>query len=206
MGSALVCDTQLLFAQSLGAAVRSSSSTEVRVQVLTDPQLALKAVQQAVVDVLVVSLRHPEAAWVEAIRAVTALRPTTRVVCLVEPGDQGQAHRARVAGAHRVLSRATPLEEVRVAVTARHAGSTDRPLPAITGVPQPPVDHLRFLSPRERQTLELLRSAQSTQEIAATLDVTTATARGYVQGVLDKLGVHSRVEAVAYAARATAQA
>jgi DNA-binding NarL/FixJ family response regulator len=53
------------------------------------------------------------------------------------------------------------------------------------------------LAPRLRQTLQLLASGSSTPEIAEALGVTTETARNYVRRLLQALGVHSRIEAVA---------
>jgi DNA-binding NarL/FixJ family response regulator len=54
---------------------------------------------------------------------------------------------------------------------------------------------LRFLTEREWQVLMLLAAGESTDRIGASLGVQTSTARAYVQRMLDKLGVHSRLEA-----------
>jgi two-component system, NarL family, nitrate/nitrite response regulator NarL len=47
-----------------------------------------------------------------------------------------------------------------------------------------------------------LVAAETTQEIADHLGIAPSTARSHVQSVLDKLGVHSRIQAVALAAKA----
>jgi len=52
------------------------------------------------------------------------------------------------------------------------------------------------LSPRERDVLRLMALAKETSAIAGDLVISTNTARGYVQAVLEKLGAHSRLEAV----------
>jgi PAS domain S-box-containing protein len=52
------------------------------------------------------------------------------------------------------------------------------------------------LTPRLQETLGLLASGQSTEEIARTLGVTRETARNYIRRLLRALGVHSRLEAV----------
>jgi two-component system nitrate/nitrite response regulator NarL len=57
------------------------------------------------------------------------------------------------------------------------------------------------LSPRELQTLRLLAQGASTSTIGARLDIHSTTVRTHVQHVLEKLGVHSRLEAVACASR-----
>jgi DNA-binding NarL/FixJ family response regulator len=55
------------------------------------------------------------------------------------------------------------------------------------------------LTAREREVLERLVSGERTQVIAAAMGVSYSTARTHVQNVLHKLGVHSRLEAVAFA-------
>lgn len=57
----------------------------------------------------------------------------------------------------------------------------------------------RLLTARERQVLEELANGTSTQALADLLGVRPVTVRAHVRGVLLKLGVRSRVEAVAYA-------
>jgi two-component system nitrate/nitrite response regulator NarL len=52
------------------------------------------------------------------------------------------------------------------------------------------------LSPREQQVLDLLSQGASTLLIATELGVSSSTARSYVQRVLQRLGAHSRIEAL----------
>ncbi len=52
------------------------------------------------------------------------------------------------------------------------------------------------LTLRERQVVRLLAGGASTCEMAARLRVSRTTIRNHVQHLLDKLGVHSRLEAV----------
>lgn len=55
---------------------------------------------------------------------------------------------------------------------------------------------LNSLTPREREVLQLLAEGLGSREIAQQLAVSVPTARGHVQVVLEKLGVHSREDAV----------
>ena len=55
------------------------------------------------------------------------------------------------------------------------------------------------LTDREREVLSLLAQGLSTQDIAQSLSISSATVRNHVQNILNKLRVHSRLEAVAYA-------
>ncbi|WP_097869746.1 response regulator transcription factor [Streptomyces sp. rh34] len=60
---------------------------------------------------------------------------------------------------------------------------------------------LRMLTPREAEVLVRVAEGEGTRVIAAGLDIAPSTARTHVQRVLMKLGVGSRLEAAALAAR-----
>jgi PAS domain S-box-containing protein len=55
------------------------------------------------------------------------------------------------------------------------------------------------LTPREIEVLRLLATGANTRMAAERLKVSPATVRNHVQNLLGKLGVHSRLQAVAYA-------
>lgn len=55
------------------------------------------------------------------------------------------------------------------------------------------------LTPREREVLRLLAGGANTRRAAERLGVSPATVRNHVQNMFGKLGVHSRLQAVAYA-------
>jgi PAS domain S-box-containing protein len=60
---------------------------------------------------------------------------------------------------------------------------------------------LARLTRREMEVLQLLASGLTTPGIAKALGVSNTTVRNHVEHLLGKLGVHSRLEAVAYAAQ-----
>ncbi len=68
------------------------------------------------------------------------------------------------------------------------------PAPAVNGNAGP-------LTPRELEVLRLLAEGANTRVASQRLGVSPATVRNHVQNLLGKLGVHSRLEAVAYANR-----
>lgn len=63
--------------------------------------------------------------------------------------------------------------------------------------PPPRDDLLDALTPREREVLDLLAEGLDGPAIAGRLFVSPATVRNHIQHILTKLGVHSRVEAIA---------
>ncbi len=76
--------------------------------------------------------------------------------------------------------------------------------PAAAGTPAgaTPTDQATTAGPltrREREVLRLLATGANTKVAAQHLGVSPATIRNHVQNMLGKLGVHSRLQAVAYA-------
>ncbi|MFH8250324.1 response regulator transcription factor [Microbacterium sp. B2969] len=61
---------------------------------------------------------------------------------------------------------------------------------------------LSMLTERERQVLTLIAEGRSQKQVATVLGISVKTVGAHVQNLLSKLGVHSRVEAVALAVRA----
>lgn len=86
----------------------------------------------------------------------------------------------------------TTAHEVEALVRERLARA--RPVPEDG---QPPSE----LTRRELEILRLIASGANTRAMAERLHVSPATVRNHVQHILGKLGVHSRLEAAAYATR-----
>ncbi|WP_228484795.1 response regulator transcription factor [Microbacterium cremeum] len=61
---------------------------------------------------------------------------------------------------------------------------------------------LAALTQREREVLALTTDGLSQKQVAAALGISIKTVGAHMQNLLGKLGVHSRVEAVALALRA----
>lgn len=68
------------------------------------------------------------------------------------------------------------------------ADPADGPLPASEPTPH--------LTPRQLDVLRQLASGHSTEQIARRLGIATETVRNHVRGIMDRLDVHTRLEAV----------
>lgn len=203
----IVCEPERLFADLLATALADAGAEVVAVTTEEDDlQAVLDGTAQRVV--LGLGLGTDVLARV---RATSAAFPSLRVVATHPQPPEELVRRARAAGADAVVDLRTSLEELVACVVAPDAHLTGR-LAELELVGSPPgrrephdVDGglllSRFLTPREQQTLRLLAGGASTRDMVTTLGVSTATARGYVQSVLSKLGVHTRLQAAAYAGR-----
>jgi PAS domain S-box-containing protein len=87
----------------------------------------------------------------------------------------------------------TASKEIETLVRERLAQTLPPPSPE--SEPQPE------LTRRELEILRLVAAGTSTRAMAERLHVSPATVRNHVQHILAKLGVHSRLEAAAYATR-----
>jgi PAS domain S-box-containing protein len=65
--------------------------------------------------------------------------------------------------------------------------------------PSVPPDETTALTRRELEVLRLMGGGANTKALAERLHVSPATVRNHAQNIFAKLGVHSRLEAVAYA-------
>ena len=180
-----------------------------------DGAAALRAVVAHEPDVLVVDTQMPGPGLAELVRLVGQARPATRVLLLAEdPRRSPNGHAA--APAHPGTTRAVSARELAAAIRAVAEGREPPPAPVVAAPePEPaaaaaPVrviadrdDHaallLRSLSVRERQILTLLARGYSNRRIAESCYLSINTVRTHVQNVLIKLGVHSKLEAVALA-------
>jgi len=81
------------------------------------------------------------------------------------------------------------------------AGAPAPALPSSESGPSDPRAEPAMLTGRETEVLRMLSEGVSTQEIAETLFISLSTTRNHIQHVLQKLGAHSKLEAVAAALR-----
>jgi DNA-binding CsgD family transcriptional regulator len=73
------------------------------------------------------------------------------------------------------------------------------PRSPLTIVRESPDARARKLTSREVEVIGMLAAGHTTPEIAARLHISNLTARNHIQNILEKLEVHSKAEAVAFA-------
>jgi DNA-binding NarL/FixJ family response regulator len=188
-----------------------------------DPRLALlPAVHSAEEAVELARHTHPDVVLmdiefrgsmngIEATRRIKQNSPATKVVIMTAHDDEGLLVEAVEAGASGFLRKTEGVDEFIGAVKAAAAGeilidraALARLLPKVAREREVRRDAqllLGQLTDREREVLSHLAKGMRNDEIAGALFISPQTVQTHVRNVLAKLGVHSKLEAVAFAVR-----
>ena len=162
------------------------------------------------VEVAIVDLALPDGDGLDLIEDLSS-QPRTMTLVLSASLEPGRFARAVEAGASGVLHKSTPIKDIVEAVRKLRAGE------ALLS-PAEVVEMLRLvgrerqeqhaarqaverLTPREKEVLQALAEGLESREIAEKLNVTVETERTHMVNILHKLGVHSRLQALVFAAR-----
>lgn len=199
----LICDDHALFAEAM-AAVLTARGHEV-VGCVTSPEAALRAARETHVDICVMDLTFPSGSGIDGTATIVRASPHTRVVVLTGSSSASDMTEAVHAGARGIVTKGDDVERVldtlervhdgELVIGTRYEGARSAPSSSSTGAGF----IARFLTLREREVLEHLAQGKSTAELARALGVKSSTARTHIQNTLNKLGVHSKLEAVIYA-------
>jgi DNA-binding NarL/FixJ family response regulator len=199
----LIVDDERLFAELLRVALRSAEGIDV-IDVVHDVQTAVRRMTEQRPDVVLADYHLPDGTGSDIARTVRATLPDTSVLILT--GDPSVSVLSDVArsGAVGHLTKDRPFDEVVEGVRAAALGEIlfapselQRLLLERESRPRP----LEPLTARELEVLQLLAEGASTTQASDQLGISSATLRAHVQAILRKLGAHSRLEAVAEAAR-----
>ncbi|HEV2360595.1 MAG TPA: response regulator transcription factor [Acidimicrobiales bacterium] len=202
----LICDDHQILAEGLAGLLRGRQDMDVVGIVGTSAAVIEQAAAKRP-DVVLMDYELPDGDGVAATAAVKAAVPDTKVVMLTSYSDEAVLVGAIEAGCSGFLTKHKSAQEVVTAVRLAADGealiSPDmlaRLLPRLrkaSPADQPGAD----LTEREREVLSLLADGLSSEAMGARLYVSPNTIRNHVQNILVKLGAHSRLEAVAIAAR-----
>lgn len=144
---------------------------------------------------------------IDALSQIVAASPATKVLILSAAGEHSAVRRAMQAGASGYVHKTRGVAVLKQTIERVLRGDVVVEVPACADsrpAAQRQEDAARlaaYLTARERQCLQLLVKGQDTAAIASSLGVSSATVRTHVQALMTKLGVHSRLEAAAFAVR-----
>ena len=177
------------------------------VGVASSGEEALDTIPRLRPDVVLMDLPLPGISGVDATRRLTAELPDTYVVALTVMTDAETVLQAILAGASGYLLKDASIDEIVAGVQAASRGDGVI-APRLTGNLMRSIRTryagtapLSRLTPREREVLDLLVDGCDNAEIAERLYISQFTAKNHVASILDKLGVHNRLQAAVLAVR-----
>lgn len=167
----------------------------------------IEAVRQHRPDICLLGRRFPDGDGIAAISHLIAVSPATRILILARSDTNAmrQAIRSGAAGYLLTTCGARKLvHALRRALEPVVDGALALDAPGASGAGSEGAEARRLaahLTTRERECLALLVEGLDTTAMTLRLGVSTTTVRSHVQGLLTKLGVHSRLEAATLAVR-----
>jgi two-component system response regulator NreC len=181
--------------------------------VVGEAEDGLQAIQKAHElrpDVVVMDMTMPGLGGLEAARQMKRDLPDTRVLFLTIHDSEEYFFQAVQAGADGYVTKSSPAWEVLNAIRTVHQGDCYLN-PGVAkmlmgeylervkqGGKRDPYD---ALSDREREILHLIATGHSNREIAGLLNISEHTVHNHRARLMEKLGVHDRLELLKYAIR-----
>ena len=207
----LVVDDHVLYRRGLETVL----AAEGDVDIVGEAGDGLDAVRQAArlqPDVVLLDLRMPRRSGLQACAEIKEVCPTARIVVLTVSDEEADLFDAVRAGANGYLLKDVPGEEIADGLRAVMSGQS-LISPSMAGAllaefaalsrrsEQPSSSPAPRLTEREVQVLRLVARGMSNRDIAGELFISENTVKNHVRNILDKLQLHSRMEAVMYAVR-----
>jgi two-component system NarL family response regulator len=173
---------------------------------------AVARVRELTPDIVIMDVRMPRATGIEAARTIRTAVPETKVIMLTVSDEASDLYEAVRAGVNAYLLKEVAIGEVADAVRAVAAGHSlvspsmaSKLFTEFTALADGADDRRESFAPRlterELEVLKLVAKGLSNREIGAELFIAENTVKNHVRNILEKLQLHSRMEAVLYAVR-----
>jgi two-component system, NarL family, nitrate/nitrite response regulator NarL len=206
----LLVEDHLLVAEGLAALLNATGDVRVTGSAATAVEAIRLALDQPP-DVVVMDAHLPDGSGAEIAGRIREGRPHLPIVFLSADESETAMIAAVRAGACAYLPKSRAIADVVEAV--RRAAEGEMLIPAGQLARLLARSHemarddnerrrlLDSLTPREKEVLALMAEGLDNRAVAAELGIGFTTVRGHVQNILEKLGAHSKLEALACAAR-----
>jgi len=207
----LVADDHVLYRRGLEMVLGAEDGIEI-VGEAGDGAEAIRRVEELLPDVVLMDIRMPRRSGIEACTAIKDVVPSTKIVILTISDEESDLYEAVRAGANGYLLKDVPGEEIAEGIRAVASGQSlispsmaSKLLSEFASMikknderPQLPVPRL---TERELEVLKLVARGLANRDIAKELFISENTVKNHVRNILEKLQLHSRMEAVVYAVR-----
>ena len=205
----MLVDDHAIMRDLLRDALENTGEFQVVAQA-ADGQDALRMVEEAAPDVIVMDVIMPVMDGIEACRQIMELLPDTRVLMLTASNEQDAIVSSIAAGATGYLQKYSGKEQLLTTLREvaqgefRIPGSAARRLSRAVRSPSADAasELLGTLTDREKAILKLFAEGLTYQEIGEVRNNSALTVRNAVSGLQRKLGFRTRQQMVLWAVRA----
>jgi DNA-binding NarL/FixJ family response regulator len=196
----LICDDHVAIRSGLRTMLSYQPNFEVVGEAENGAEAAARAAELKP-DVAILDLRMPQMSGVAAITRIRAESPDTRVLIYTTHYEDPGVMSALEEGAHGVILKEAPREELFAAIRIVAEGGAP---PLVPKVAARVLSRLRGgkadeLSTREVEVIELASRGASNKDIAKELFLSEATVKRHFTHILRKLEAQDRASAVAVA-------
>ncbi len=191
----MIVDDHTLVREGTQAILATYSDIDV-VGVAGDAAEAERLLIESAPDVLLLDIRLPDASGVDVARFVRRARPDTAILVMTGYDDVAYVRTLFELGVRGYLRKTASSQQIVAAIRAVADGHVILGAEIVHASPGAETDRL---SDRELEVMRLIALGRRNAEIARELGVSIKTVEFHVGNVLDKLGVRSRVEALARA-------
>ena len=207
----MIADDHELFRRGLRMVLEDEDDIEV-IDEAGDGEVAVDLAREHAPDVVVMDVRMPGLSGIEAARRIKEEEPGTKILVLTISDEEDDLYEAIKAGANGYLLKEISIDEIAHAVRSVHSGQSlispsmaskllDEFAAMIKKEEQKEEVPAPRLTPREMEVLEHVAQGMNNREIAKALFISENTVKNHVRNILEKLHLHSRMEAVVYAVR-----
>ncbi|MFT5222819.1 MAG: DNA-binding NarL/FixJ family response regulator [Glaciecola sp.] len=207
----LIADDHELFRRGLRMVLDDEPDIDVIAEA-GDGKTAVQMVVDEAPDVVVMDVRMPQMSGIDAAREMKERNPAVKVLMLTISDDEDDLYQAIKAGANGYLLKEISIDEIGNAVRAVHGGQSlispsmaSKLLNEFASMIKKEEEKAQVptprLTPREMEVLQHVAQGMNNREIAKTLFISENTVKNHVRNILEKLQLHSRMEAVVYAVR-----
>ncbi len=205
----LVVDDQELFRRGLIMLLSGDTDIEV-VGEASDGITATELAVTTAPDVILLDVRMPRRTGVEACRGIKEAVPSAKIIMLTVSDEEADLYESVKNGASGYLLKDSSIEEVAQAIRVVNEGqSLISPSMAVKLIdefkqmskPEREQGPALRLTERELEVLRLVAKGLNNREVAKELFISENTVKNHVRNILEKLQLHSRMEAVMYAMR-----
>jgi DNA-binding NarL/FixJ family response regulator len=207
----LIVDDHALFRRGLQMVLEGEPDIDV-VGEASDGHEALTKAEETTPDVVLMDVRMPKRSGIEATRLIKDTLPSTRILMLTISDEEADLYDAIKAGASGYLLKEISIEEVANAVRSVHAGQSlispsmaSKLLTEFAAMVKRRDERNQVPGPRltdrELEVLKLVAKGMNNRDIGSELFISENTVKNHVRNILEKLHLHSRMEAVVYAVR-----